>query len=277
LLCSTGAFSRDPDLTDHRAVLRYGPGLAVDGFEVIFYADWYGKVERIAADLTSTGFSFPVVHAEKSIGAAVASYSTDDARVGYERLAENCLLAKMLGARFVVLHLWAYPDSTEVLERDLRALPPCLDVAEMFGLGLAVETVPSAASDALAMTQRAMERDGRCLVALDTEFLAYHGQLDAALGADWLWEGGRMRHAHIKDYDGEMFTPDNRRRYLHPGEGDIPFARFFSGLSDRGFEGAVSLEATVVGKNADVDAPRLIESIATLRKLTNSNRKGIET
>ena len=41
LLCSTGTFSRDPDYTDYRAVLAYGPGLEVDGFEVLFYAGWY--------------------------------------------------------------------------------------------------------------------------------------------------------------------------------------------------------------------------------------------
>jgi len=33
LLCSTGAFSRYPNYTDYRAVLKYGPQLAVDGFE----------------------------------------------------------------------------------------------------------------------------------------------------------------------------------------------------------------------------------------------------
>ncbi len=48
LLCSTGTFSRDPDYTDYRAVLAYGPGLEVDGFEVMFYAGWYAEV-RVSA------------------------------------------------------------------------------------------------------------------------------------------------------------------------------------------------------------------------------------
>jgi len=246
----------------------------VDGFEVIFYSDWYGKVERIAADLVDQGFLYPVMHAEKSLGVAVSGLPGDDVTSGWERLAENCRLASLLGARFVVLHLWSYSDSAETLERDLGALPGCLDVAEQFGLGLAVETVPSAVSDALSMTRRAMERDPRCLVALDTEFLSYHGQLQAALDADWLWQGGRVCHAHIKDYDGEMFTPENRRRYLHPGEGDIDFAAFFSALRERSFAGTVSLEATVVGRDGHVNIPRLQESIATLREVTNSNWKG---
>lgn len=31
LLCSTGAFSRNPDYIDYRAVLQYGPQLDVNG------------------------------------------------------------------------------------------------------------------------------------------------------------------------------------------------------------------------------------------------------
>jgi hypothetical protein len=39
LLCSTGTFSRFPDLTSYQAILTYGPGLEVDGFELMFYPD----------------------------------------------------------------------------------------------------------------------------------------------------------------------------------------------------------------------------------------------
>src|ERR1700674_2419073 len=35
LLCSTGAFSRFPELTDYQSILEYGPLLAVDGLEVM--------------------------------------------------------------------------------------------------------------------------------------------------------------------------------------------------------------------------------------------------
>ena len=41
VLCSTGAISRYPDRTDYRAILEYGADLDVDGFEVVFYPDWY--------------------------------------------------------------------------------------------------------------------------------------------------------------------------------------------------------------------------------------------
>jgi sugar phosphate isomerase/epimerase len=76
-------------------------------------------------------------------------------------------------------------------------------------------------------------------------------------------------HAHIKDYNGTMHTPDNRRQYLHPGEGDIDFPTFFKRLRERGFAGNVSLEASVVGVDGSVDMGKLQGSLAKLRELAN--------
>jgi hypothetical protein len=78
ILCSTGAFTRVPHLTDHRAILRYGPGLPADGLEVMFHLGWYAQVERVADELLATGLKFPAVHAEKSTGSAMGS--TDQVR-----------------------------------------------------------------------------------------------------------------------------------------------------------------------------------------------------
>ena len=99
-------------------------------------------------------------------------------------------------------------------------------------------------ADPLSIIRRALDQDERCRVTLDTEFLASHNQLNEALDADWLWQDDRVIHAHIKDYNGTMHTPDNRRQYLHPGEGELDFPNFFKRLKERGFTGSVSLEAS---------------------------------
>jgi sugar phosphate isomerase/epimerase len=133
-------------------------------------------------------------------------------------------------------------------------LSTCIDIVEHYGLELAVETIPCQVADPLRNIYRAIEWDERTLVALDTEFLAWHGQVEAVFQRDWLWETQRVRHIHIKDYDGHPTTPDGHRRYLHPGQGQIDFPRFFSGLQQRNFTGYLSLEAPV-------DIRRLKESL----------------
>jgi sugar phosphate isomerase/epimerase len=103
-------------------------------------------------------------------------------------------------------------------------------------------------------------------VALDTEFLGLYGQLEAALDAGWLWQDQRVRHIHIKDYDGALYSTDNYRRYLHPGEGTIDFAHFFAALKARHFDGNISLEASVVNLDGSRDTERLKRSLAQLRQ-----------
>ncbi len=173
LLCSTGAFTRDPDRTDYRAILTYGPAFAVDGFELLFYPDWYPGIEGIATGLRASSLRFPVLHAEKSISPALGSDQPEVRALGLQRLRENCRLGGMLGATLLILHLWGLPGSDEHLDRNLDALTACLGIAADEGLTVAVETIPCVRADPLSNVRRALDRDARCLAALDTEFLAF--------------------------------------------------------------------------------------------------------
>src|SRR5438552_2638866 len=166
VLCSTGAFSRDPDRTGHHAILEYGPDLDVDGFEVIFYSDWYRDAGRIAQDLRESGLRFPAMHAEKSIGPLLGGATREEHRQGFQNLISNCRLGSEIGAQFVVLHLWGLPASDLYIERNLAALGDCLSITEDHGLQLAVETVPCLRGDPLSTIRRALDQDERCKVAL---------------------------------------------------------------------------------------------------------------
>jgi sugar phosphate isomerase/epimerase len=266
IFASTGTFSRDPDRTDHRTIFAYGPELEVDGLEVIFYPDWYDKVQRIADELPETGLRFPAVHAEKSISPLLASVHRDEQRSGFKRLETNCRLGYRLESSLIVFHLWSYRDEDAQIDRTMQMLHDCISLAADHGLGFAVETIPSSSFKVLELVRRVVEADARCLVALDTEFLAFAGELEDAHDADWLWETGRVRHAHIKDFDGQMFTADNHRRYVHPGEGRVDFPRFFKRLRERGFEGNVCLEATGVQPDGSVDLGRIERSLDYIRQ-----------
>jgi sugar phosphate isomerase/epimerase len=266
LLCSTGTFSRFPDMTDHRSVLQYGPGLAVDGFEAMFFPGWSDKIEHIAVELRASGLPFPAVHAEKGIGPALISTEPVERAQGWRWLEASCRLGQLLQAGVLVFHLWGPPASDDRLEDNLAILPDCAAIAEQHGLTLAIETVPCRSGDPLGSALRAIEKDNRSLVALDTEFLALHHQLEATLNADWLWQDQRARHIHIKDYDGAIYSTENYRRYLHPGEGTIDFAHFFAALKARHFNGNISLEASVVNPDGTRDTEKLRKSLERLRQ-----------
>jgi sugar phosphate isomerase/epimerase len=273
VLCSTGAFTRErSNFPDYRAILQYGPTLDVDGLELLFYHQWYEQFDQVAADLRASGLSFPVIHAEKTIGPALGA-SEPEQRAALRKLRENCRLGQQLGAELLVLHLWGLPGSDEQFECNLSMLGECLKIAADADMALAVETIPCLQADPLTNVRRAIEQDARAQVALDTEFLAYHQQLDEALASDWLWQEGRVKHIHIKDYNGQLADANGYRRFLHPGEGQIDFARFFDRLVQRGFAGTISLEASVVHPDGRVDLPKLHASLADLRRLAADGRQ----
>jgi sugar phosphate isomerase/epimerase len=267
LLCSTGAFGRYPTLIDHKDIAKYAPPLPVAGLEVMYYPEWTPQIEQIARDLLATGLHFPALHVEKNAGPALISENTDERAQGREWLKASCRLGELIGARVAVFHLWGQPGSDEHIERNLAILSECLDIAEMHGLELAVETVPCTQSTPLEIVRRVIEQDDRCRIALDTEFLAIHGQVEAALEADWLWNANRVRHIHLKDYDGQQYTADGYRRYLHPGEGRLDFAHFFAHLKQRNFNGNLSLEASVVNPDGSRDTQKLQSTLEQLQAI----------
>jgi sugar phosphate isomerase/epimerase len=262
LVCSTGAFTHFPDFADHRAILEFGPRLDVEGLELVVFPTWELKV--VVRDLLRSGLSFPVVHADKTVGVDLSAATARRREEGAARLSENVRLAETLGAELVVLHLWDLPQSDAHLLRNLEGLARCHGAASRAGVALAVETLPSDHGTPLANIREVIETDGRLAVALDTEFLALHGELSVALDEDWLWERRVVRHVHVKDFDGSLRDANGRRRYLHPGEGDIDFAAVVRALRRRAFAGTISLESSAVGPTGDVDVRRIEESLALL-------------
>lgn len=264
LLCSTGAFSRHPDRCDPPTVAGGIHELGAEGIEVIFYTPWYDDIDHAAAEIRATGAATPVLHTEKSIGGLASSSAPGDDDRAVELLTANCRLAQALDARTLVLHLWSQPDTEQTLSTALEALPRLLDAAVSHGLDLSVETIWRTSGSPLAAIHRALATDPRARVTLDTEFLAVHGELEAALDDDQLWASGAVDHVQIKDSDGSLLDEDGRRTYLHPGQGSADLEGFIRGLHARGYTGTVSLEASAVIDAESVDFGRIHESLTAI-------------
>lgn len=265
LLCSTGTFSRFPDFTQYQAILEYAPKLHVEGFELMFYPGWYTHLEEVARDIEVAKLPIPVIHSEKNIGVALGSSEPETRAQAVQWLTANCQLGSWIGTKVLVLHLWGWPELDDTIENNLQPLSQCLDIATQYGMELAIETIPARQRSPLSNVQKAIQRDERSQVALDTEFLALHHQLEEVFQTSWLWQEQRVRHVHIKDFDGQSFSVDGKRRYLHPGEGQIDFASFFARLKQCGFNGSISLEAPAIDQEGHVDIEKLQKSLDLVR------------
>jgi len=269
ILCSTGVVTRDPDRTDHRQILEHGDKLGTAALEVAVYEAWYGHLDEVVEDLRASSFSFPVVHAEKGIGSGLGSDNGDELEDALEHLEINCRAAAALGAKTLILHLWELPAGDATIERNLAQLPACLDTADAYNVALAVETIVGSSGTSLANLRLALERDARCRATLDSEFLGFHGQLAESISADWLWADNRVRHVHIKDFDGRLRV-GGERRYLLPGEGSLDLNGFLGGLVERGYNGAITLEASALTSSGELDEGRLAQIAAVVRELAGS-------
>jgi sugar phosphate isomerase/epimerase len=269
ILCSTGIVTRGPDQVDHKAVVEHAPRLGAGGYELILYEAWHGHLDEVVEDLRRSDLSFPIVHADKSIGSGLGSEDGDEADEALATLELNCRAAAALGAHTLVLHLWELPSSDYAIERNLERLPACVDTAAAYNVILAVETIQGTVGTPLANIGLALERDQRCQVTLDTEFLAFHGQLAESIAADWLWADKRVRHVHLKDFDGRLRDADGRR-YLLPGEGNLDLQAFLTGLVDRGYTGAITLEASAMTDAGGLDEERVQQIAAIVKQLSAS-------
>lgn len=274
-LCSTGVFSRDPDLSSIDVVTGGMRELEGTRFEVIFYSTWFDDADEFADKIVATGAATPVLHAEKSIGPAFAEDAIDSHDRAFERFETNCRFARAIGASLVVLHLWGLPHSDHRWERNLAALPRLLDAAEAHGLTLSVETILCGSSTPVDRVAGCVGLDRRAGITLDTAFLAMHDQLGEGVADDRLWETAHgVDHIHLKDY-ADPGQGWGTAAYLHPGEGRLDLPGFMNGLSSRRYSGMITLEAPALRTGDKPDVARIETSLDWIRETrSRSVRRG---
>lgn len=221
ILCSTGAFSRDPDRTIPREIADHAQLIDCDGFELIFYPAFYEDVELCIRNLKPVAHLMQSLHTEKSIGPLLGEAVSDAINRGLARLETNARFAHELGIERLVLHLWGLPGSDQDIERNMAQIDASQEIVTRHGCHLSIESIPCLRETPVKHLETISDLHPEMPFTLDTEFLQMHGQLQQALESPAVFS--RTEEIHIKDAGEALNDQNGKRIYLHPGEGVIDF------------------------------------------------------
>jgi len=240
LLCSTGTLIGRPNGRDWRLLSPCGGRLQCDGLEFMMYDTWYDHAGEITAFLQRLSLPVFTMHCEKSIGEKI---SLGEEAEAFGRFRINCAMAKALGVRLMVMHLWDGVTSDRHIEKNLAAYPGFKEIAAENGIALTVENVVCNQRDPLTHWRALLKADPDALFTFDTKMAAFHGQLERMYEDENrdLWP--HIAHLHVNDYGGG-FMDWQHLQTLHPGEGSVDFDRLFAFLSRIGYDGDYTVEAT---------------------------------
>ncbi len=260
ILCSTGALIGRPNGRNHKLLAEFAPQLQCDGFEFMMYDTWYEKADEIVADLQATKLRIPVMHCEKRIGEAISLGESEEA---FRLFRVNCEVARRLGAKKLVIHLWDGLTSDRHIENNYRAYGPLMEMAEEQGVSLLVENVVCNQADPMTHWQVLRERYPAAEFVFDTKMAEFHRQMDVLYGTDLL-DSRCITHYHVNDYLGE-YMDWKHLRTLPIGQGQIDFEKFFEFVKQTRYQGAFTVEATAFNAEGIVDIDMLNGSFEKIR------------
>lgn len=272
ILCSTGALLGKANNRDYRLLQKLAEQLQCDGYEFMMYSSWYQDWEVMADYLVGQGLHIPVVHCEKHIGEAVSwgeENPQDSAELAQamEKFRVNCELARRIGARALVLHLWNGQISDQRFEYNLRIYPRLRDMANDYGLDLLVENVVCNQENPLKHLEQLAQAYPGVHFVWDTKMAAFHQEETLLYRQEyaWLWQQDHIRHYHVNDYAGG-YKDWGRMKTLPLGEGHIDFDAFFQYIHRIGYKGSFTVEATAFGADGQVDVEMLNRCFERIRR-----------
>lgn len=257
VLCSTGALGYRPDLMDSPWLAQVAPMLPCDGFELMIYSQWLAKDAMAGSLRQDQGLCFPVAHLAKGLGEHYSAGNTDAIGAGHAILRDNCHLARGMGARQGVLHLWSLPHSDDHFDGTLRALGQAMGIAAEYELELLVETLPCRNQPLMRRLKQIAQAFPACRFTADTRLLCCAGALRELMDCHWVWEQERIAHVHVSDCAVDSSGDPISYPILLPGQGIVDLHGFFQCLRRKGYCGTVTLESPaprLPGGEADIAA-----------------------
>lgn len=267
ILCSTGALIGKPNGRNYRLLEKLSEELTCDGFEFMMYSSWYEETGEIIEFLQQIGRNIPVMHCEKHIGEIISRNGEGDFSEAMGKFEKNCEIAKRIGAKKLVIHLWDGQTSDQNFANNLCAYRELEAVSKECGIDLLIENVVCNKMDPMTRWCELVEEYPHIHFVFDTKMAAFHEQLPLIYQKEyeWLWEEGHIRHLHMNDYGGGYMDWANLRT-LPIGDGHIDFAQFFDFINQKKYNGDFTVEATAFDRETgEVDSAMLNRCFAAIR------------
>ena len=264
ILCSTGTIVGKANGFDYSLILRYRNEICADGFELMMLKAYYGKLSQIARDFERAAIDTPIIHLEKDITALLGLGTDEDIREGLRIFTENADMAKAVGAKGAVFHLWDGRFEKNQLEKGISLLETLYEICEKRGVELFVENVPCRYSPYESVL-KITEKYPFARFTFDTRHADFIGETDRFLQSP-LWKT-KIGHIHVSDHCGQT-APGMwgvTRPILHPGEGKIDFCSLFDSMPPCDGE-TVTLESPVMLPDGSHDLEKLNRSLAFLHE-----------
>jgi sugar phosphate isomerase/epimerase len=240
VLVSTGALIGRPNGRDFNLLKSIVPQLECDGLELLMYDTWYDKIGQLKSVISSLPLPTVVFHLEKQIGELISYSHLDEA---LERMEINCALARDLGAKKLVLHLWNGPISDKNIDYNIKCFEYLNNIAKHFDLTLTVENVVCNQKDPFTHLCALCEAYPDINFTFDTKMADFHKQIDLIYDKNNRHVVNRFSHLHVNDRLGEYMDWQNLR-VLHIGDGSVDFDKFFNLIKEINYCGDFTTEAT---------------------------------
>ena len=267
ILCSTGAIIGLPNGRNYRLLGDLAKQLQCDGFEFMMYGSWYEQIEELTTYLLDAKLYIPVMHCEKKIGESISKGGEENFVDAFRLFEVNCKLAKELGAKKMVVHLWDGITSDAHFQNNVQAYPKLRDMAAGHGLDLLVENVVFNQKDPMTHWCHLAQEYPDIHFVFDTKMAAFHSQLKLLYEPEyaWLWEKGHIQHYHVNDYAGGHMDWANLRT-IPVGRGHIDFDRFFEHVRSTGYDGTFTMEAPAYKEDGMPHIEALNDQFGQVRK-----------
>lgn len=261
ILCSTGALIARANNRDYSLLADIMPRLHCDGLEFMMYQSWHGGHEEGLLRALAP-YDVPVLHMTKQIGEWISQDNLPDALAMFRA---DCALAKAMGAKLLVLHLWSGQASDKHIDRNIAAYPVVREIAEEYGLTLTVENVLCNTVDPMTHMKALAEKYPDILFTFDTKMAAFHTQLDALYAPENAWLLPHIAHFHVNDYAGGHIDWANMSAKAL-GKGHIDFDRFFDFVRGMGYADDFTCEATALDPDGSVRFDEMNGSLDQIRR-----------
>ncbi|MBQ9122520.1 MAG: sugar phosphate isomerase/epimerase [Lachnospiraceae bacterium] len=274
ILCSTGAITSRRNGYDYTLLEKLAEELECDGFELMIDSVWYGKREQLKAYLKEKAFYIPVVHCEKEIGELISRGSEEEQKQAFYEFEMDCDIAKAIGAKKLVLHLWGGMASDGHFQRNIEAYPKLNKIAQEYGLRLMIENVVCNVEDPMKHLCELRELYPDICFVFDTKMAAFHGQLELLYEPKytWLWEDKYIEHYHVNDYAGGYKDWPNLRT-LPVGKGKLDLKRFLQFVNKTGYEGYFTAEGNAQLGDGMVDVETLNQQFRKMKEFLGEIEK----